>query len=148
MAEDFLIDASYIVAVALVLSWFLPPLTLEERAAELWVRFDRPWRGFQHRFAEFFPTTAAGRRARVDRSMATRLRWVGRLTWLTPRCLVRMPGPSRLQAMVYDLYDGRQWWSQPRQSGSWTRPSSPLPPYADRELVEQTVTALARRARL
>ena len=46
--------------------------------------------------------------------------------------------------MIFDLYDGRQWWSLLRPSACWSpRTSRPWRPSGDEMFVDQTVRVLA-----
>ncbi|MHB0878302.1 MAG: transglutaminase TgpA family protein [Anaerolineae bacterium] len=146
LGEDFLIDAAYIVAVVLVVTWLLPPLTLEQRAAEMWVRFEKPWRSFQQQWEGLFPTTATSPNAPQVTIYGDSLVLGGPVNLAdTPLFRVTMPEASHLQGMVYDLYDGRQWWSSASTISLVDPDEYPTAEaYTDREYIEQTITVLAQ----
>ena len=148
LGEDFLVDAACMVAVVLTLSWVLPPLTLEQGAAEMWVRFERPWRGFQKHWTELFPMVATAPQGPQISVHGESLALGGPVNLADiPLFQVRMSEPSRLQGMVYDLYDGRQWWASASAIALLEPADYPTTSaYRDRHVVEQTVTVL-REAR-
>ncbi len=113
VGDDFMIDAGYIVAAVLVVAWLLPPAALEQRAARLWVRFEQPWREAQQRWNELFPTTgAAGRQSPHSAIFGDSLIMGGPVQLGSDRLYVVTGAPgARMQAAIYDLYDGRQWWA-------------------------------------
>ncbi|NPV09216.1 MAG: DUF4129 domain-containing protein [Anaerolineae bacterium] len=112
VGEDFIVDAAYIVAAVLIIAWLLPPAALEQRAANLWVRFERPWRQVQQRWTELFPTQG-GTASSAQTGLYGDSLVMGGPVRLGPEELYEVSGgpPSRMQGMIYDLYDGRQWWS-------------------------------------
>jgi len=145
VGDDFMIDAGYIVAAVLVVAWLLPPAALEQRAANLWVRFERPWRQAQQRWNELFPTTgAAGTGAPHSAIFGDSLVMGGAVQLGADRLFeVNGVAASRMQAAIYDLYDGRQWWAavsaialmEPDDFAS-------VRVYNERVLTEQTVRVL------
>ena len=144
MSEEFLLDAAYIVVAVLIVSWVLPPLTLEQKAANLWVRFERPWRTFQQRWAELFPTTASDHSSPQMTVYGDSLAMGGPVQLAPePLFLVQMSEPLRLQAMIYDLYDGRQWWSSASTIALVEPNGFPtMQAFQERRIIQQTVQVL------
>ncbi len=145
VGDDFMIDAGYIVAAVLVVAWLLPPAALEQRAANLWVRFEQPWRETQQRWNELFPTTGtAGRQSPHSAIFGDSLVMGGAVQLGSDRLyeVTGLPG-ARMQAAIYDLYDGRQWWAgisaiallEPEDLDG-------KPVYQARTMVEQSVRVL------
>ena len=145
IGDDFLIDALYVVLAVLVASWLLPPLTLEQSAARLWVRFEGPWRQVQRRWTQMFPTLSTSSHSDQATSLFGDSLILGGPVRLPadPLFEVRMPSPSRMQSMVYDLYDGRQWWSSAASIALLEPRDYPqVEPFAQRRPVQQTVTVM------
>ncbi|MGI6207377.1 MAG: DUF4129 domain-containing transglutaminase family protein [Anaerolineae bacterium] len=145
VGEDFLVDAAYIVATVLVIAWLLPPAALEQQAANLWVRFERPWRQAQQRWTELFPTQVGSASAPQVGLYGDSLAMGGPVR-LGSEDLYEVSGgpPGRLQSMIFDLYDGRQWWSTASSIGLLEPEDFPtVEAFRGRVFVDQTVRVLA-----
>ena len=143
LVDDFLVDAACIVAVLIVLAWLVPPLSLEQQAAGLWVRFERPWRSVQQKWTEVFAVSGGVGSPRLTVYGESLV--MGGPVHLAddPLFEVRASKSVRMQGMVYDLYDGRQWWSTGSGIALVEPDQFPIAEvFQERVFVEQSVTVL------
>ena len=144
--EDFLLDSLYIVAAMVMIAWLLPPAALEQKASELWLHFERPWRALQQRWNTAFATTGGRGSSEPAISIYGESLALGGPVKLAaqPVLAVRVTYPvQRLQGMIFDLYDGRQWWASAPAVGLMDPLDYPTAEaFLERRFVEQEVTVL------